>query len=273
MKTAVAGFRHTGLLIWSLISVLPLVYMLSASLQSNQEIYQSVHLIPQHLNWDNYVRAWQQADFGTYFGNSVIYTVSIVLGTLAISTTSAYAFARLEFPGKNLAYYMFLIFLIIPIPGVFIPLYVLLVNLHLVDTRLGYILPMINSSLPVAIFILRSFFEDVPKELEEAALIDGAGTFRIYWNIAMPLAKPAIATITIFTALGAWNEFLLALIVFSKQSLMPLQVGLQNFQGTYFSQYALMMAATAITTIPIVFLYFCMQKYIIKGIMAGALKG
>lgn len=273
MKTAVAGFRHMGLLVWALISILPLIYMLSASLQSNQEIYQSVHLIPQHLNWDNYVQAWQQANFGTYFGNSVIYTVSIVLGTLAISTTSAYAFARLEFPGKNLAYYLFLIFLIIPIPGVFIPLYVLLVNLHLVDTRLGYILPMINSSLPVAIFILRSFFEDVPKELEEAALIDGAGTFRIYWNIAMPLAMPAIATVTIFTALGAWNEFLLALIVFSKQNLMPLQVGLQNFQGTYFSQYALMMAATAITTIPIVILYFCMQKYIIKGIMAGALKG
>lgn len=273
MKTALAGIRHTGLLIWTLVSVLPLIYMLSASLQSNQEIYQSVHLIPRRLNWDNYLQAWQQADFGTYFGNSVIYTVATVIGTLVISTLSAYAFARLEFPGKNLAYYMFLIFLIIPIPGVFIPLYVLLVNLHLVDTRLGYILPMINSSLPVAIFILRSFFEDVPRELEEAALIDGAGTFRIYRSIAIPLAMPAIATITIFTALGTWNEFLLALIVFSKQNLMPLQVGLQTFQGTYFSQYALMMAATAITAVPIIVLYFCMQRYIIRGIMAGALKG
>jgi multiple sugar transport system permease protein/raffinose/stachyose/melibiose transport system permease protein len=125
----------------------------------------------------------------------------------------------------------------------------------------------------VAIFILRSFFEDIPRELEEAAQIDGASTLRLYWNIAIPLAMPAIATITIFTALGAWNEFLLALIVFSDQSLMPLQVGLQTFQGTYFSQYALMMAATAITTVPIVLLYFMMQKYIIKGIMAGALKG
>jgi multiple sugar transport system permease protein/raffinose/stachyose/melibiose transport system permease protein len=273
MKLAFAGIRHMGLLVWALISVLPLVYMLSASLQSNQEIYSGVHLIPQHLNWDNYIQAWQQADFSTYFGNSLFYTVTIVLGTLAIASLSAYAFARLEFPGKNLAYYLFLIFLIIPIPGVFIPLYVLLVNLHLVDTRIGYILPMINSSLPVAIFILRSFFEDIPKELEEAALIDGASTFRTYWSIAMPLAKPAIATIAIFTALGAWNEFLLALIVFSNTNLMPLQVGLQTFQGTYFSEYALMMAATAITTIPIVILYFCMQKYIIRGIMAGALKG
>jgi multiple sugar transport system permease protein/raffinose/stachyose/melibiose transport system permease protein len=168
---------------------------------------------------------------------------------------------------------MFLAFLIIPIPGVFIPLYVLLVKLHLVNTRLGYILPMINSNLPVAIFILRNFFEDVPKELEESALIDGASVFHIYRSIAIPLAMPAIATITIFTALGTWNEFLLALIVFSNQSLMPLQVGLNTFQGTYFSQYSLMMAATSITTIPIVVLYLCMQKYIIKGITAGALKG
>jgi multiple sugar transport system permease protein/raffinose/stachyose/melibiose transport system permease protein len=208
-----------------------------------------------------------------YFGNSVFYTVTIVLGTLVISTMSAYAFARLTFPGKNLAYYMFLVFLIIPIPGVFIPLYVLLVKLHLVNTRLGYILPMINSNLPVAIFILRNFFEDVPRELEESALIDGASVFRIFRSIAIPLAMPAVATITIFTALGTWNEFLLALIVFSKQSLMPLQVGLNTFQGTYFSQYSLMMAATSITTIPIVVLYLFMQKYIIKGIMAGALKG
>jgi multiple sugar transport system permease protein/raffinose/stachyose/melibiose transport system permease protein len=265
--------RQIGLLAWGALSLAPLIYMISASLQSNQEIYQSVHLIPHGLNWDNYVQAWQQASFGTYFGNSVFYTVTIVLGTLLISTMSAYAFARLTFPGKNLAYYMFLAFLIIPIPGVFIPLYVLLVKLHLVNTRLGYILPMINSNLPVAIFILRNFFEDVPRELEESALIDGASVFRIFRSIAIPLAMPAIATITIFTALGTWNEFLLALIVFSKQSLMPLQVGLNTFQGTYFSQYSLMMAATSITTVPIVVLYLFMQKYIIKGIMAGALKG
>jgi multiple sugar transport system permease protein/raffinose/stachyose/melibiose transport system permease protein len=265
--------RHAALLLWGAVSVVPLIYMLSASLQSNQEIYQSVHLIPHALNWDNYTQAWQQASFGMYFGNSVFYTVTIVAGTLVIGTASAYAFARLTFPGKNLAYFLFLVFLVVPIPGVFIPLYVLLVKLHLVNTRLGYILPMINSNLPVAIFILRSFFEDIPRELEESALIDGAGVFRTYRSIALPLAMPAIATVTIFTALGTWNEFLFALIVFSKQSLMPLQVGLMTFQGTYFSQYSLMMAATAITTVPIVVLYFCMQKYIIKGVMAGALKG
>jgi multiple sugar transport system permease protein/raffinose/stachyose/melibiose transport system permease protein len=199
--------------------------------------------------------------------------VSIVVGTLIVSTTAAYAFARLSFPGKNLAYFLFLIFLVIPIPGSFIPLYVLLVKLHLVNTRLGYILPMINAQLPVAIFILRSFFEDLPLEIEEAAMIDGAGPFRVYWNIALPLARPAIATIVIFTALGVWNEFLFALIVFSNQGLMPLQVGLMTFQGTYFSQFALMMAATTITTLPVVAVYILMQKHIIKGVMAGAMKG
>jgi ABC-type glycerol-3-phosphate transport system permease component len=265
--------RHAGLLIWGLASLMPLVWMISAAFQSNQEIYAGIHLIPQALHWDNFVQAWTQAQFSTFFFNSVFYTVTIVTGTIVVSTMAAYAFARLQFPGKNLAYSLFLIFLVIPIPGSFIPLYVLLVKLHLVNTRLGYILPMINANLPVAIFILRAFFEDLPAEIEDAARIDGAGAFRIYLNIAIPLAKPAIATIVIFTAIGVWNEFLFALIVFSNQSLMPLQVGLQTFQGTYFSQYALMMAATAITTVPVVAIYVLMQKHIIKGVMAGALKG
>jgi multiple sugar transport system permease protein/raffinose/stachyose/melibiose transport system permease protein len=265
--------RHVALIIWGLASIMPLIWMLSASLQSNQEIYQGIHLIPQALHWDNFVQAWNQASFSTYFFNSVFYSVTIVLGTVVVSSAAAYAFARLSFPGKNLAYFLFLIFLVIPIPGSFIPLYVLLVKLHLVNTRLGYILPMINSSLPVAIFILRSFFEDIPKEIEEAAMIDGAGPFRVYWRIAIPLAMPAIATIVIFTSLGVWNEFLFALIVFSNQGLMPLQVGLMTFQGTYFSQYALMMAATTITTVPVLVVYVLLQKFIIKGVMAGALKG
>lgn len=267
------GLLHFGLILWGIAAVLPLIWMFSASLQTNQEIYSGIHLIPKSLNFQNYIRAWTQAKFSTYFGNSVFYTVTIVAGTVIVSSMAAYAFARLRFPAKNLIYFAFLIFLFIPIPGSFIPLYVLLVKLKIVDTRIGYILPMIQSNLAVSIFILRSFFEDIPKEIEESAYIDGANRLQIYWRIAMPLANPAIATIIIFTALGVWNEFLLALIVFSDQGLMPLQVGIMTFQGTFFSQYALMMAATSITTIPAIIVYVFFQKSIIKGIMAGALKG
>lgn len=264
---------HTWLVLWVLVSIFPLIWMLSASVQTNQEIYKGVHLIPNSINLHNYVQAWTQARFSTYFGNSVFYSVTVVIGTVIISSMAAYAFARLSFPGKNIFYIAFLVFLFIPIPGSFIPLYVLLVKLKIVDTRIGYILPMIQSQLAVSIFILRSFFEDIPNEIEDSARIDGANLFQIYRLIALPLASPAIATIVIFTALGVWNEFILALIVFSNRDLMPLQVGIMTFQGTFFSQYALMMAATSITTIPAIIVYVFFQKSIIKGIMAGAVKG
>ena len=264
---------HFGLIVWGLLSVLPLVWMISASLQTNSEIYGGVHLIPQNPQWGNYARAWDQSSFGTYFFNSVLYTVSVVAGTVLLASLSAYAFARMRFPGKRVLYAGFLVFLFIPIPGAFIPLYLVLSNMGLLDTQLGYILPMINGSLPVAMFILRAFFEQLPRELEEAAFIDGASRLQVFTKIAFPLARPAVATVVILTVLGVWNEYVLASVVFTNQSLLPLQVGLLAFQGSYFSQYGLMMAATTITTLPIVVVYLLFQKHIIRGVMAGAVKG
>ena len=264
---------HVALGIWGLASVVPLVWMISASLQTNAEIYGGVHLIPKSPQWSNFVQAWQQSSFSTYFVNSVIYTVAVVAGTVFLASLSAYAFARMRFPGKRALYGALLVFLFIPIPGAFIPLYLVLAKLHLLDTQLGYILPMINGSLPVAMFILRAFFEQLPKELEEAAFIDGASRVQVFTKIAFPLARPAVATVVILTVLGVWNEYVLASVVFSNQALLPLQVGLLAFQGSYFSQYGLMMAATTITTLPIVIVYLLFQKNIIRGVMAGAVKG
>ncbi|MGV8968009.1 MAG: carbohydrate ABC transporter permease [Cellulomonas sp.] len=264
---------HVALAIWGLASVIPLVWMISASLQTNAEIYGGVHLIPKSPQWSNFVQAWQQSSFSVYFVNSVIYTVAVVAGTVFLASLSAYAFARMRFPGKRALYGALLVFLFIPIPGAFIPLYLVLANLHLLDTQLGYILPMINGSLPVAMFILRAFFEQLPKELEEAAFIDGASRLQVFTKIAFPLARPAVATVVILTVLGVWNEYVLASVVFSNQALLPLQVGLLAFQGSYFSQYGLMMAATTITTLPIVIVYLMFQKNIIRGVMAGAVKG
>lgn len=264
---------HLALIVWALASAAPLVWMLGASLQSNAEIYRDIHLIPEDPQWGNYAQAWDQSSFGQYFANSLFYTVSVVLGVVVIASLAAYAFARMRFPGKRIAFGAFLVFLFIPIPGAFIPLYVVLANLGLLNTPIGYILPMINGSLPVALFILRGFFEQIPIELEESAFIDGASRMQVFLLIAFPLAKPAVATVVILTVLGVWNEFVLAAVVFSDQALMPLQVGLLAFQGSYFSQYGLMMAATAITTLPMVIVYIFFQKYIIRGIMAGAVKG
>lgn len=266
-------FLHVGLVVWGIVSVLPLVWMVSASLQSNAEIYGGVHLIPEDPQWGNYAKAWEQSNFSDYFLNSVFYTVAVVTGVVILASLSAYAFARMRFPGKRVLFGALLVFLFIPIPGAFIPLYLVLSNMGLLDTRLGYILPMVNGSLPVAMFILRAFFEQIPKELEEAAFIDGASRLQVFLRIAFPLAKPAIATVVILTVLGVWNEFVLASVVFSDQALLPLQVGLLTFQGSYFSQYGLMMAATTITTLPIILVYMIFQKNIIRGVMAGAIKG
>lgn len=271
--TAPRVLLHVALAVWGLASVIPLVWMMSASLQTNAEIYGGVHLIPTSPQWGNFVRAWQQSSFSVYFVNSVIYTVAVVAGTVLLASLSAYAFARMRFPGKRALYGALLVFLFIPIPGAFIPLYLVLAKLHLLDTQLGYILPMINGSLPVAMFILRGFFEQLPKELEEAAFIDGASRVQVFTKIAFPLARPAVATVVILTVLGVWNEYVLASVVFSNQALLPLQVGLLAFQGSYFSQYGLMMAATTITTLPIVIVYLLFQKNIIRGVMAGAVKG
>lgn len=267
------GALHVGLIAWGIVSLLPLLWMVSASLQSNAEIYSGVHLIPEQFRWDNYVKAWQQASFSTYTWNSLLYTVSTVVGTVVLASLAAYAFARMRFPLKNVIYFSLLAFLFIPLPGAFIPLYVVLAKLGLLNTQVGYILPMINSSLPVALFILRRFFEEIPQEIEEAAFVDGASRLRVFLQIAFPMARPAVATVVIMTALGAWNEYILASVVFNDQNLLPLQVGLQTFQGAHFSQYGLMMAATTITTIPIVLVYIAFQRHVINGVSAGALKG
>ena len=264
---------HASLIGFGLVCVVPLLWTLSASLQTDQQIYSGLHFVPHGLHWSNFAQAWHEAKFSTYTWNTVFYTTAVTVGTLAFSSAAGYAFARLQFPLRRLVFYSLLIFLAFPIPGNFIPLYVLLVKLHLVNTPLGYILPMINVNIPVGAFLFRGFFAQIPASIEESALIDGSSRFQVFWRIELPLARPAIGTVAILTALSVWNEFLIALVVFSDQSKMPLQVGLMTFQGTFFSRYSLMMAATTITMGPALLLYAVFQKSIIKGVMAGAVRG
>lgn len=266
-------FTQLFLMLVAALCLFPLLWMLGISLKSSSEVYVNMSLFPRHPVWLNYLKAWREAEFGLYFSNSLFYTITVLLGVLLISSLTAYGLAWLEIPGKNFFYYLFVGTLMIPIPGAFIPLYVLLVKLHLANTRLGYILPLINSGLAVAIFILKSFFEEIPREVMDAGRIDGCSKFDIYWRIVLPISRPALATIAIFTGLSVWNEYLLALVIFASKHLMPVQLGLTVFQGQYITRYEMLMAATTIATIPVVLLYIAMQKHIIKGIMAGAVKG
>ncbi|MFA7073867.1 MAG: carbohydrate ABC transporter permease [Endomicrobiaceae bacterium] len=264
---------HAILLVVAVTCIFPVFWMLSSSLKTQEEIFTKMTLFPEVWQWGNYVDAFIKAEFGMYFLNSVIYTVVGVSAIVLITSMAAYGFARLEFWGKNFLFYLLISTLLIPIPGVFVPLYLLLKKLALLDTRTGLLLCYISGALAFGLFLLRSFFEDLPKEIEEAALIDGCSRFGIYWRIALPLAKPAIATLVILQCLAIWNEFLLALVVLQDKAKMPIQRGLMVFQGTFITDYPLLMAGLTIATIPIVIIYLLMQKHIVKGIAAGALKG
>lgn len=264
---------HLFLISVAVTCLYPLLWMISSSLKSQDMIFQDLSLIPKHFHFENYINAWKEGGFGRNFLNSIFYTASVVFGIVIISSLAAYAFARLKFPGKNILFFIFMAAMMIPIPGSFVALYVLLNKLHLRNTPIGYILCMINVGLSTSIFLLKTFFDQMPKELEDAARIDGCSKLGIWWHVALPLAKPVLAVVVVFNALSVWNEYILALIIFDSRKFMPLQVALQRFQGEFVTNYPLLMAGLTITAIPIIIVYIFMQKYIIKGVTQGAVVG
>ncbi len=272
-KITVNTLIHIFLLMVSVSCVFPLVWMISSSLKTQETIFKDMSLIPKQFHFENYYYAWIQGGFGRNFLNSIFYTTAVVLGIIVIASMAAYAFSRLKFPGRNLIFYVFMAAMMIPIPGSFVPLYVLLNKLHLRNTAFGYILCMINVGLSTSIFLLKTFFDKMPKELEDAARIDGCSKMGIWWHVALPLAKPVLAVVVVFNALNVWNEYVLALILFDSKPLMPLQVALMTFQGEFITRYPLLMAGLTITALPIILVYLLMQKYIVKGVTQGAVVG
>ena len=258
----------------------PIICMASSSLKTQQTVFTDFRLIPSVPHVENYARAWTQGRFGIYFLNSLLYTAVVVVGVVSLATLAAYAFSRFTFRGSGFLYKLLLSTMLIPIPGAFVALYILLNRLGLIDRgagewlpRLGYLLPQINGGLPFGIFILKPFFDTIPKELEESAKVDGCGVLGVFWHIMLPLARPALGVTALLTSLSAWNEFLLGYLVFSRHELMPLQRGLLAFHGAHLTEYPLLMAGMLISILPIVVLYLVMQRHIIRGITAGALKG
>ena len=278
-------FVHIMLIIVSVSCIMPLLWMFSSSLKTQDTVFSDMSLLPQNPHWENFYIAWTKGGFGRYFFNSFLYTVVVVLGIVFITSLAAYGISRLKMPGKNVIFYIFLAAMMIPIPGAFVALYTLLNKLGFLNPntgvaffddlirRLGYMLPLINSGLSLGIYILKIFFDNMPSDLEDSARIDGCSKFGVYWHIALPLAKPAIAVIIIINVLYVWNEYLLAMLILTDNSLMPLMRGLMVFQGTHVTQYSILMAGTTIAAIPIIIVYLFLQKYIIAGITAGMARG
>ncbi len=222
---------HTFLLSVTMTCLFPIFWMIRCAFMSNETVFVDKSLIPAQLFFNNFAIAWTKGNFAVYFFNSVMYTTCVVVGIVLVSSLAAYSFSRLEFPGKNAIFYLFVAAMMIPLPGSFVPLFVLMNKLQLINTRFGYILCMINVGLSMSILLLKTFFDKMPKDLEDAARIDGCTKLGIWWNVAMPLARPAIAVIVIFNSLNVWNEYILATLLLSDTALMPLQRGLMVFQG------------------------------------------
>ncbi|MDP4501794.1 carbohydrate ABC transporter permease [Nonomuraea turcica] len=256
----------------ALIALFPLLWMLSGSLQSLKELLANDSFLPADPQWDNYVTAWVQGELGIYLRNSVIYTGSAVIGILLVSSLAGYALARLDFAGKGVFTFVILAVMIIPAPAMFLAQYKLLISLGLTNNPVGYVLILITSGIPMSTLIMRSFFVSQPRALEEAAALDGAGPLRIFWNVILPLARPGLAAVAVIQGLGAWNEYLMALVLFDGNSLMPVQRGLTAFTSAETPQQQILLAATTISIVPVVIFYLMAQRHIVKGIGAGAIK-
>ncbi len=257
------------------LAVLPFAWMLSSSLMTLGETLNR-KLVPSTPQFGNYLEAWNRADFASYFLNSVIITGVTLLGLLVTSTLAAYAFARIEFPGRNLIFTVLLASLMIPETVTFIPNF-LLVRGDIIpwgswfNTLPALTVPFMGSAF--SIFLLRQFFSRLPRELWDAAQLDGAGHLRFLITIVVPMSRPVLLTVTLFAFVTSWNSFLWPLLVTTDNTWRPLMVGLYNFQSEAGTQTHLLMAASVISIIPVLILYFFTQKQFTEGIATSGLKG
>ena len=261
------------LIVVAFIALFPIVWLLTGSIQTIQELYGGVTFWPAVPQFENYWIAWTRGGFSVYLPNSLFYSTVTVLAILLAASMAGYALARMAFPGRGVMMFLILAIMIVPLPASFIALYKLLVDMGLANARTGYLLALIAGGLPVSIFILRGFFLRQPKELEDAAILDGCNQFDIYWRVMLPLAKPGLAAVAVIQFLHAWNDYLLALVMFNSETLMPVQRGLTKFVSSDTPEQHILLAATAMSVLPIIILYTVAQKSIIQGIMEGAVKG
>ena len=258
---------------FALIWVYPFLWMVSAALKTNDEIFRAgTNLFPKALIVENFERAWVQANISQYFINTVIIAVGSVLLVLVTTSMMGYVLGRYRFPGRRLVVSIFVATVFLPKGYTIIPVFDLIHSLGLNGTLTGVILAQSGGAHVIFILLFAGYFGQLPKELEEAAIVDGAGFLRVFLQIMLPLAKPVIATVVIMQLIASWNDFLLPLVLtLPTPELRTLSVGMYAFRGEYFIDWSGMAAAATISIIPIILVFLAMQRYFIEGI-AGAVK-
>jgi raffinose/stachyose/melibiose transport system permease protein len=263
---------HIPLIVWCVLCIFPLLWIMNTSLKSTPELYKDPFGIPAILKWDNYVEAWVYAKMGIYFVNSIMVTLISTVLVLFFSTTSAFVLARFDFRLKKFIWGYVLFGFLIPHSILLIPLAIFTRKLGIYNSLFGLSLVYGAVAIPWNTFFLRAFMETIPKELEEAAILDGADMWGVFWNVMIPLSQPAIATMVTFHVLSAWSEYILALVLTGTTVSRTLPVGISLLEGHFTSNEPGVAAGMVITIIPVIIAFAFLQRYVIKGITAGAIK-
>lgn len=257
-------------LVLALMTVFPLFWMLSISFKVPTEVFQP-NLLPKAPNWDNFVYVLTEVPFLRYLGNSLFVSSVVTVLALFFHTMAGYALARLRFPGRETIFIAIFSTFLVSLPVIIVPLFIMVRSMGLLNSYAGIIIPSIFNAF--GIFLLRQYYLSLPRELEEAALIDGAGYWRIYWSVILPLSRPIIASLAILFFLANWNAFLWPLTVAGDDKLWVVQVGISNFRSQYSASWSYIMAASTIVALPMLVLFVIFQRQIMDSIKTSGLKG
>jgi multiple sugar transport system permease protein len=255
-----------------LVMLTPFVWMLSASLKLNRDVFTfPIQWIPAEPRWQNYVDIWTKIPLALFVWNTAKITIAVTILQLLTSSFAAYAFAKLRFPGRDALFLGYIATIAMPWQVYMVPQFLLMRELGLHNTHMALIL--LQAFTAFGVFLMRQFYQSIPDELCEAARIDGMNEYQIWWRIMLPLSKPALSTLTIFTFVSTWNDFLGPLIYLTKTELKTIQIGLRMFISQYSAEYGLIMAASVVALIPVLVLFLALQRFFVEGIATSGLKG
>ncbi|MFC8195799.1 carbohydrate ABC transporter permease [Streptomyces sp. NPDC057298] len=267
-------FSHGFLILWAFMVVLPLLWAVMTSFKTDKDIFSSPWALPDSLHFDNWSRAWTEANMSDYFLNTIIVVGFSLLGTMLLGSMAAYVLARFEFPGNRFIYFLFIGGMSFPIILALVPLFYVMQNLALLNTLPGLILVYIGYSLPFTVFFMTSFFRTLPTSVAEAAFVDGASHTRTFFQVMLPMAKPGLISITIFNFLGQWNQYMLPTVLNTEPDNKVLTQGLVQLavsQG-YKGDWSGLFAGLVMAMLPVLAAYIVFQRQVVQGLTAGALK-
>lgn len=263
---------YISLILITAVTLLPLIWMLSASLKLDSEVFTiPIKWIPETRHWENYVKIWQKIPLARFTFNSFKLSLFITLIQLVTSSFAAYGFSKCRFPGRDALFLLYVATIAIPWQVYMLPQYVMMNRMHLIDTHTSIIL--LQSFTAFGVFLIRQFYMSIPNELLEAARIDGLNDYGIYGRIVLPLSKPAMATLCIFSFVSVWNDFMGPMIYFNSTNRKTIQLGIRMFIGQYSTEYGLIMAASCISLIPVLVVFLSFQRFFIEGVATSGLKG